>query len=76
MVRSSMLSFMTMTSATVVKDLVCGMDVEAATAAARSEYQGETYYFCGTSCKEKFDLNPDQYLGTSGDTPKSGGCCS
>lgn len=67
---------MTMTTTTAVKDLVCGMDVEPATAAARSEYQGETYYFCGAACKEKFDLNPAQYVGTSADTPKSGGCCS
>ncbi len=70
-----MLSVMTMTNTTAVKDLVCGMDVEPATAAARSEYQGETYYFCGARCKEKFDLNPEQYVGKSADAPK-GGCCS
>jgi YHS domain-containing protein len=29
----------------VVKDLVCGMDVETATAAGHSEYKGHTYYF-------------------------------
>ena len=66
---------MTMTNTTAVKDLVCGMDVEPATAAARSEYQGETYYFCGARCKEKFDLNPGQYVGKSAAAPK-GGCCS
>jgi len=66
---------MTMTNTTAVKDLVCGMDVEPATAAGRSEYQGETYYFCGASCKEKFDLNPEQYVSQSAETPKSGGCC-
>ena len=70
-----MLSSMTMTNTTAVKDLVCGMEVDPATAAARSDYQGETYYFCGASCKEKFDLNPGQYVGKSADAPK-GGCCS
>lgn len=70
-----MLSTMTMITTPAVKDLVCGMDVDPATAAARSEYQGETYYFCGTSCKERFDRNPEQYVGKSSVAP-TGGCCS
>jgi Cu+-exporting ATPase len=49
-----------MTNTTAVKDPVCGMDVETATAAARTEYKGQTYYFCGSMCKEKFDLSPEQ----------------
>ena len=66
-----------MTNTTAVKDPVCGMDVETATAAARTEYKGETYYFCGPMCKEKFDLSPEQYLGKSAGAPKSScGCCS
>ena len=65
-----------MTNVTAVKDLVCGMDVEATTAAARAEYKGQTYYFCGSKCKENFDLKPDQYLSKSAGTAKSGhGCC-
>ena len=65
-----------MTSTTVVKDPVCGMDIETATAAGQSEYKGQTYYFCGSKCKENFDLKPDQYLGQPAGTPKSGsGCC-
>lgn len=52
-----------MTSATVVKDPVCGMDVQTATAAGHTEYKGEPYYFCGSKCKESFDHNPEQYLG-------------
>ena len=54
-----------MKSATTVKDPVCGMDIETATAAGRTEHNGQTYYFCGSKCKEKFDLNPEQYLGKS-----------
>ena len=66
---------MIMVNTAAVKDPVCGMDVDTATAAGRSEYKGQTYYFCGTKCKEKFDLNPAQYVGAG--TPKSGhGCCS
>ena len=56
-----------MNSTTAVKDPVCGMDVETATAAGRTEYRGQTYYFCGSKCKEKFDLRPEQYLGKSGE---------
>jgi len=66
-----------MKATTAVKDLVCGMDVDTATAAGRTEYKGETYYFCASTCKEKFDLNPEQYVDTSAGTLKSGhGCCS
>jgi Cu+-exporting ATPase len=65
-----------MTNATVVKDHVCGMDVETATAAGHSEYKGQTYYFCGSKCKEKFDLNPAQYLcKTEGAAKSKEGCC-
>ena len=65
-----------MKTTTAVKDLVCGMDIEAATAAGRTEYKGQTYYFCGSKCKEKFDRSSEQYLGKSAEAPKSGGCCS
>jgi Cu+-exporting ATPase len=68
---------MIMTNTTAVKDFVCGMDVDTTTAAGRSEYKGQAYYFCGSKCKEKFDLSPEQYLGKSAGTPKSGqSCCS
>jgi Cu+-exporting ATPase len=66
-----------MKSTTVVKDPVCGMDIEAATAAGRTEHKGQMYYFCGSKCKEQFDLTPEQYVGKSAGTPKSGqSCCS
>ena len=65
-----------MTSTTVVKDPVCSMDIDTATAAGQTEYKGQTYYFCGSKCKENFDLKPDQYLGQPAGTPKAGsGCC-
>jgi YHS domain-containing protein len=43
-------------------DPVCHMDVEPATAAAKSEYGGQTYYFCSPACKRAFDQNPEKYL--------------
>jgi Cu+-exporting ATPase len=66
-----------MKNTAAVKDPVCGMDIDAATAAGRTEYKGQAVYFCGTKCKEKFDLNPEQYQGKSAEAPKSGhDCCS
>jgi Cu+-exporting ATPase len=66
---------MTMKNATAVKDPVCGMDVDAAIAAGRSEYKGQEYHFCGVNCKEKFDRCPEQYVGTSAGRPNSGASC-
>jgi Cu+-exporting ATPase len=44
------------------KDVVCGMQVDPTKAAATSEYNGRTYYFCAKACKIKFDANPGQYV--------------
>jgi len=30
--------------------------------ALKSEYQGQTYYFCSVGCKKAFDKEPQQYL--------------
>ncbi|MBN2241476.1 MAG: heavy metal translocating P-type ATPase [Acidobacteria bacterium] len=45
-------------SSTIVKDPVCGMTFEPSQAAAQTEFQGRTYYFCSTGCLEKFRRNP------------------
>jgi len=45
------------------KDPVCGMTVEEDNAAATSEYQGSTYYFCSKDCQEEFDSDPESYTG-------------
>jgi YHS domain-containing protein len=42
---------------------VYGMQVDEQRAAGKSEYQGETYYFCWASCKQQFDQNPERYTG-------------
>ena len=45
------------------RDVVCGMQVDPAKAAGKSDYDGKTYYFCSKMCKTKFDANPSQYAG-------------
>lgn len=44
------------------KDPVCGMSVNPARAAATFEYEGRRYYFCRAGCRQKFALDPGQYL--------------
>ncbi|HUU49927.1 MAG TPA: heavy metal translocating P-type ATPase [Nitrospinota bacterium] len=48
----------------MVKDPICGMEVEKERAAATSEYKGITYYFCAKGCKERFDKHPEAYIET------------
>jgi YHS domain-containing protein len=47
----------------MAKDPVCGMDVDEKTAEHKSEYKGQTYYFCAPGCKRAFDKAPEKYLG-------------
>lgn len=44
------------------RDPVCNMEVDERSAAARSDYNGQTYYFCSQNCKNRFDQNPQQYV--------------
>jgi heavy metal translocating P-type ATPase len=47
----------------VVKDPVCGMDVDPAMSEYRSEYDGQAYFFCSVNCQAKFAANPNSYVG-------------
>jgi YHS domain-containing protein len=47
----------------MAKDPVCGMDVDEKKAAGKSEYNGQTYYFCSPGCKKSFDKEPEKYVG-------------
>jgi YHS domain-containing protein len=44
------------------KDPVCGMDVDPRKATAAAAHEGKTYYFCSTSCRNKFEQAPEKYL--------------
>jgi Cu+-exporting ATPase len=45
------------------RDPVCGMQVNTATAAASLTHAGNHYYFCNLGCRDKFQKNPQRYLG-------------
>jgi Cu+-exporting ATPase len=45
-----------------MKDPVCGMDVDPVMALHRSIHEGTTYLFCSSSCKERFERDPERFL--------------
>src|SRR5438094_9813788 len=47
---------------TLIKDPVCGMAVDSATAKQRRAHGGQTYYFCSQHCAEKFEAAPEKSL--------------
>jgi Cu+-exporting ATPase len=62
-------------TAPVEKDPVCGMDVPA-DAPLRAEHRGKTYVFCCEGCLERFEQEPEAFLGAGPkkmpDTPRAG----
>jgi len=48
-------------SARLVRDPVCGMNVDPATARHHAAYMGETYYFCSAGCQSTFERDPARY---------------
>lgn len=55
---------------TTLKDPVCGMDITFESAQARTEHEGQTYYFCTIDCKESFDQNPEKYIAREQEIPR------
>ncbi|MCX6751218.1 MAG: YHS domain-containing protein [Candidatus Nomurabacteria bacterium] len=41
-------------------DPVCGMKVSSDL--LKTDYQGESYFFCAEHCKEQFDKDPEIYI--------------
>ena len=46
-------------------DPVCGMTVTPPTKAGSAGFEGRTYWFCGTGCREKFVADPARYVSPS-----------
>jgi uncharacterized protein len=47
--------------AKLVRDPVCGMSVDPATAPERAQHMGTTHYFCSAACRSKFEADPARY---------------
>ncbi len=57
----------------VVKDLVCGMNVDPETAQYKTEYKKHDYYFCAENCLKKFKADPEKYLAPKHEEPATAG---
>jgi uncharacterized protein len=53
----------------LVRDPVCGMTVDPATAAAESEHRGKRYFFCSAADKRTFDADPERHMNQGGSRP-------
>ena len=61
------------TKTTMQTDPVCGMQVEPGKAAGSSQHAGQTYYFCSSGCKTRFDKDPSAYVKSEGQARSGGG---
>ena len=52
-----------------MKDPVCGMTVDPATAKHRAAHAGQTYFFCSAGCQNKFEADPSAYAGEKAEVP-------
>ena len=43
-------------------DIVCGMELDKKSAAAKSEYKGKTYYFMSLGNKQAFEEDPVKFV--------------
>jgi P-type Cu+ transporter len=51
-----------MTNSVIVKDPICGMDIDTANSPLQTAYKGQTYHFCQAECKQKFLNNPKEFV--------------
>ncbi len=46
----------------MVKDIICGMQIDETKVSDKSSYKDEEYSFCSPACKENFDSDPEKYI--------------
>jgi xanthine dehydrogenase accessory factor len=44
------------------RDPICGMSVDLTSAKYKSEFRGDSYYFCCAGCKQTFEKQPEKYV--------------
>ncbi|MEW5726002.1 MAG: YHS domain-containing protein [Thermodesulfobacteriota bacterium] len=45
----------------MVRDPVCGIDVDTSKPARATRFQGRQYYFCSPHCQDEFRKAPDKF---------------
>lgn len=58
-------------SASIVKDPVCGMDVDPADSTFKHQHEDQLFYFCSQHCQDKFIAAPNHYLAPKTAQPTS-----
>ncbi len=46
----------------MVKDPVCGMQIDEKSAVGKTDYKGKIYYFCSSHCLDSFNKQPDKFI--------------
>lgn len=46
----------------MVKDPVCGMEIDTSQAEAQTTFQGQAYFFCSEECRRTFEENPKEFV--------------
>lgn len=49
----------------MMRDPVCGLEVDPSEAPAKETFEGRTYFFCTENCRRKFVEAPERYIGAS-----------
>src|SRR5438270_6889138 len=66
--RGGLIPLVTTPSARAV-DPVCGMTVDPATARVSLVHDGQTYYFCCPSCRDRFQADPQRWTAARAEQP-------
>ena len=45
-----------------VIDPVCGLEIDSEQTAIQSKFEGQTYFFCSTTCAREFEKHPREIL--------------
>ena len=45
-----------------VIDPVCGVEIDSEQTAIQLKFEGQTYFFCSTTCAREFEKNPREVL--------------
>lgn len=59
----------------MMKDPVCGMQLDETQAAVKTDYEGKTYFFCCAHCRRTFEADPQKYAALSPQAKAPGGGC-
>lgn len=47
----------------MMKDPVCGMNVDERKSEFKTQFEGKDYSFCSEGCKQEFEADPEEFVG-------------